>query len=499
MKRHIVNTTDQVLRAIGLRGDDLPSRREETTVQAGNDREEVRLATRREDAATLMGNPTSIQGAQNRVVGTRVFTARVTAGITPAQLAERIGMSLDSIEFIESGGWAPSPYRLLLIADALGVSAETFVDPVQLVEIRTNKLALTESQQALLNAEMDETRGLIARQRNLMQTPEERLRYRARDLKKRTHNGLVHPDDPTQTSILADLDVPVVAQGIADASQASQAAQAPAVAQPSARQDDTFGDLSPATVRDVDVTASAWEPVHHREQRDPKWKPQAATADPEVVCDRVLGWRLRQMRMAWEGKGIGDKDLTRVLGLAHQHTTQKWERGQRPGLLKLAILADRSGRSPLDAVLPVGEADLLPGESGVDLAGVNAIMSEIRFRMAEQISVLPTPDERWAAKNGRPSNRTGVVSREIVDRQVRKTRAWKLTTVESEAPAPSAQAPALVKRSDARGGIEREMTLKLVREHRDMRDRLERAEALVQQVEARLHYLEEQLGVESTP
>ena len=49
---------------------------------------------------------------------------RLLAELTQAQLAERVGVSRQTIVAVESGGYAPSVYLALALADQLGTTVE---------------------------------------------------------------------------------------------------------------------------------------------------------------------------------------------------------------------------------------------------------------------------------------------------------------------------------------------------------------------------------------
>ena len=50
---------------------------------------------------------------------------RLLADLTQAQLAERVGVSRQTIVAVESGGYAPSVYLALARAEQLGTTVET--------------------------------------------------------------------------------------------------------------------------------------------------------------------------------------------------------------------------------------------------------------------------------------------------------------------------------------------------------------------------------------
>ncbi|HOJ02613.1 MAG TPA: helix-turn-helix transcriptional regulator [Bacteroidota bacterium] len=53
-----------------------------------------------------------------------VRTLRLAAGWTQAQLAERVGVSRQTINYVENGTYCPSTYLALRIARELGVRVE---------------------------------------------------------------------------------------------------------------------------------------------------------------------------------------------------------------------------------------------------------------------------------------------------------------------------------------------------------------------------------------
>jgi transcriptional regulator with XRE-family HTH domain len=62
-----------------------------------------------------------VERAYNVQIGRRVRQARVRAQLTQEFLARKAGLTRGSITNIESGAQAPPPYRLALLASALGV------------------------------------------------------------------------------------------------------------------------------------------------------------------------------------------------------------------------------------------------------------------------------------------------------------------------------------------------------------------------------------------
>ena len=54
----------------------------------------------------------------------RVREARMNSGLTQGALAEQVGVSRQSINYIEQGTFAPSVYLALRIAEVLGSTAE---------------------------------------------------------------------------------------------------------------------------------------------------------------------------------------------------------------------------------------------------------------------------------------------------------------------------------------------------------------------------------------
>ena len=54
----------------------------------------------------------------------RVREARVESGLTQGALAEQVGVSRQSINYIEQGTFAPSVYLALRIAEVLGSTVE---------------------------------------------------------------------------------------------------------------------------------------------------------------------------------------------------------------------------------------------------------------------------------------------------------------------------------------------------------------------------------------
>src|SRR5690554_1380082 len=58
-----------------------------------------------------------------------VRQARRLAELTQADLADRVGVSRQTIVALESGGYAPSVYLALVLADVLGSSVEALFRP----------------------------------------------------------------------------------------------------------------------------------------------------------------------------------------------------------------------------------------------------------------------------------------------------------------------------------------------------------------------------------
>jgi transcriptional regulator with XRE-family HTH domain len=61
-------------------------------------------------------------------VGSRIKSLRESKNITPAQVAERSGLTLDQLDGIEDDRYLPSLSPLIKIARALGVRLGTFLD-----------------------------------------------------------------------------------------------------------------------------------------------------------------------------------------------------------------------------------------------------------------------------------------------------------------------------------------------------------------------------------
>jgi putative transcriptional regulator len=66
---------------------------------------------------------TSAQGRSNQV-----RTARTSAGLTQAELAERAGVSRQTVVAVEAGDYAPSVYLALSLAHHLGTTVEALFD-----------------------------------------------------------------------------------------------------------------------------------------------------------------------------------------------------------------------------------------------------------------------------------------------------------------------------------------------------------------------------------
>lgn len=66
----------------------------------------------------------------NMGIGQRVRAARGGAGLTQEALARQSGLTRGSITNIESGAQAPPPYRLALLAAALGVEPAQLLPPL---------------------------------------------------------------------------------------------------------------------------------------------------------------------------------------------------------------------------------------------------------------------------------------------------------------------------------------------------------------------------------
>ncbi|MFE1037001.1 helix-turn-helix domain-containing protein [Streptomyces sp. NPDC058807] len=62
-----------------------------------------------------------VERAYNMQIGQRVREARARAKLTQELLARKAGLTRGSITNIESGAQSPPPYRLALLASALGV------------------------------------------------------------------------------------------------------------------------------------------------------------------------------------------------------------------------------------------------------------------------------------------------------------------------------------------------------------------------------------------
>ena len=58
------------------------------------------------------------------MLGTRLKEARTAAGLTQAELADRIGVSRKTVNTIENGVFVPSTVLALKLAGALGTTVE---------------------------------------------------------------------------------------------------------------------------------------------------------------------------------------------------------------------------------------------------------------------------------------------------------------------------------------------------------------------------------------
>ncbi len=59
------------------------------------------------------------------LIGNHLKDIRLRAGLTQAQLAERVEVSRQTINYVENGTYCPSTYLALRIARELGVQVET--------------------------------------------------------------------------------------------------------------------------------------------------------------------------------------------------------------------------------------------------------------------------------------------------------------------------------------------------------------------------------------
>ncbi len=60
--------------------------------------------------------------------GSRLTELREKAGLTPEQLAQRVGMTLGAISLLERGDRSPAWATLVALATALGVGVEVFAE-----------------------------------------------------------------------------------------------------------------------------------------------------------------------------------------------------------------------------------------------------------------------------------------------------------------------------------------------------------------------------------
>ena len=63
--------------------------------------------------------------------GSEVFRARSALGLTQEQVAELIGKSTRSVQYIEKGKWMPKPETMLRLMIVLRISADTFCKEVK--------------------------------------------------------------------------------------------------------------------------------------------------------------------------------------------------------------------------------------------------------------------------------------------------------------------------------------------------------------------------------
>lgn len=62
---------------------------------------------------------------EDALIGSHLREVRKRAGLTQAELAERVDVSRQTINYAENGTFCPSTYLALRIAKVLGVSVET--------------------------------------------------------------------------------------------------------------------------------------------------------------------------------------------------------------------------------------------------------------------------------------------------------------------------------------------------------------------------------------
>jgi transcriptional regulator with XRE-family HTH domain len=99
----------------------------------------------------------------NRRIGALIYTARTSAGLTQAELAERIGKHEDSISNIERGTVLLTIRTLLDLADAFGVSVQELL-PAKASPARVSKNRLKlEAEIRVLLRDLPEKRLELAR------------------------------------------------------------------------------------------------------------------------------------------------------------------------------------------------------------------------------------------------------------------------------------------------------------------------------------------------
>lgn len=94
-----------------------------------------------DDTSVTMSEPTPLY----RAIGSRVLRARVDAGLTQEQLAEKIGMARASIANLEAGRQRPPVHVIADIAAALDVARHDLIPeqgfdvPVKIVKPQEDK------------------------------------------------------------------------------------------------------------------------------------------------------------------------------------------------------------------------------------------------------------------------------------------------------------------------------------------------------------------------
>ncbi|MBI2373125.1 MAG: helix-turn-helix transcriptional regulator [Deltaproteobacteria bacterium] len=95
-------------------------------------------------------------------LGARLRAARTAASLSQAELAERVGLSVESISRAERGAITPTIWSLLRVADALGVEFDVLARGTRPSKARSARRPVVERLVRLLDGLDDDAVALLA-------------------------------------------------------------------------------------------------------------------------------------------------------------------------------------------------------------------------------------------------------------------------------------------------------------------------------------------------